>query len=345
MIYLPYGLSIIILSLLFHISFIHLISLPSSFSISPRSFLSLSLISPYPLHVYSIISVSSWHILHLSSSSSVQYLFSLSSFPHLNLVIIFLSLALSLPRYNGTSSAMHLSYSLLYVDSLILSLLSCLPYICPSRSSPHASALCLSTSSPSFLYSTQTVSCTLSFRPFVPRTLPLSVPLSFSVCSSCSLPSLFTLVFLCSLLAPTQIFLLHSLHLLPFLPSPDLSSLHQHALYHALEHHHSPHELTSLRSLSYSPNASNYLVRLPHYLSHLRLVRHSLVEGVPKYLNPLTLSILLSSHFHSFSSLFLFLLLNTIIFVFSIFTSSFFFLTYFPRFLIILLFLLQFALY
>jgi hypothetical protein len=170
---------------------------------------------------------------------------------------------------------MHLSYSLLYVDSLILSLLSCLPYLCPSRSSPHTSALSLSTSSPSFLYSTQTVSCTLSFRPFVPRTLPLSFPLSFSVCSSCSLPSLFTLVFLCSLLAPTQIFLLHSLHLLPFLPSPDLSSVHQHALYHALQHHHSPHELTSLRSLSYSPNASNYLVRLPHYLSHLRLVRHS----------------------------------------------------------------------
>jgi hypothetical protein len=116
--------------------------------------------------------------------------------------ILSFSLALSLPRYNGTSSAMHLSYSLLYVDSLILSLLSCLPYFCPSRSSPHTSALSLSTSSPSFLYSTQTVSCTLSFRPFCPRTLPLSFPLSFSVSSSCSLPSLFTLVFLCPLLAP-----------------------------------------------------------------------------------------------------------------------------------------------
>jgi hypothetical protein len=42
-----------------------------------------------------------------------------------------------------------------------------------------------------------------------------------------------------------------------------------------------------------------------------------------------------SSHFHSLSSFFLFLLLNTIIFVFSTFTSSFFFLTYFSRFLII----------
>jgi hypothetical protein len=42
-----------------------------------------------------------------------------------------------------------------------------------------------------------------------------------------------------------------------------------------------------------------------------------------------------SSQFHSFSSLFLFLLLNTIIFVFSTFTSSFFFLTYFHRLFII----------
>jgi hypothetical protein len=33
-------------------------------------------------------------------------------------------------------------------------------------------------------------------------------------------------------------------------------------------------------SLSYSPNTSNYLDRFPHYLSHLRIVRGSLVEGV-----------------------------------------------------------------
>jgi hypothetical protein len=43
-----------ILSLLFHIFFIHLISLPSSFSISLRSFLSLSLISLHPFHMCSI---------------------------------------------------------------------------------------------------------------------------------------------------------------------------------------------------------------------------------------------------------------------------------------------------
>jgi hypothetical protein len=42
------------------------------------------------------------------------------------------------------------------------------------------------------------------------------------------------------------------------------------------------------------------------------------------YLNSFIRSIFLSSYFHSFSSLFLFLLLNTIIFVFSTFTSKLF---------------------
>jgi hypothetical protein len=36
----------------------------------------------------SIVSLSSRHILHILSSSSIQYLFSLSSFPHLNLAIL-----------------------------------------------------------------------------------------------------------------------------------------------------------------------------------------------------------------------------------------------------------------
>jgi hypothetical protein len=67
-----------ILSLLFHISFIHLISLPSSFSISPRSFLS---------DVLNYLSLSPH-----STFCSFQFLFSLSSFPHLNLTIILLLL-------------------------------------------------------------------------------------------------------------------------------------------------------------------------------------------------------------------------------------------------------------
>jgi hypothetical protein len=76
---------------------------------------------------------------------------SLSSFPHLNLAIIFLSFALSLPRYTGTSSVMHFSCFLLYLESLILSLLFCLSVsLSLSLSSAHIhlpSALNLSTSS------------------------------------------------------------------------------------------------------------------------------------------------------------------------------------------------------
>jgi hypothetical protein len=60
----------------------------------------------------SIVSLSSHHILHLLTSPSISH-------HHF-------SLALSLPRYSGISSVIHLSYSLLYLDSLILLLLSCL---------------------------------------------------------------------------------------------------------------------------------------------------------------------------------------------------------------------------
>jgi hypothetical protein len=58
-------------------------------------------------------------------------MFSLSSLPHLNLSIIYLSFALSLPRYSGISSAIHLSYFPLYLDSLILFLLFCLAVYLP----------------------------------------------------------------------------------------------------------------------------------------------------------------------------------------------------------------------
>jgi hypothetical protein len=111
------------LFLLFPISLIYLIALPSSFCISPRSFPSLNLISLHPFHICSIVSLSSLHILHLLSSSSIKYLVSLSSFPHLHLAIIVLSLVLSLPRY---FSVIYLSDSLLYLYSLILSLVPCL---------------------------------------------------------------------------------------------------------------------------------------------------------------------------------------------------------------------------
>jgi hypothetical protein len=143
---------------------------------------------------------------------------------------------------------MHLLYSLLYLDHLVLALLSCmsvslslslssvlihfLSALIPSIPHWHTRSFCGTSfshshpSSFSFLYSTQTVSCTLPFRPLCPRSLPLSFPLSLSAYSSCTLPLLGTLVFLC-LLHPSQIFLLHTLHLLLFLPSPDLCSVHQ----------------------------------------------------------------------------------------------------------------------
>jgi hypothetical protein len=94
---------------------------------------------------------------------------------------------------------------------------------------------------------------------------------------------------------------------------------------------------------------SNIIILLlkspPHFLSPIPqhiplLLTISLICGFylnvyPKYFNWFTCSIFLPSQFHSFSSLFLFFLWNTIIFVFSTFISSFFFLTYFHRFVII----------
>jgi hypothetical protein len=63
----PPPLSFSIISLLFHISFIHVISLPFSFSISPRSFPSLSLILLHPFHMCSILSLS-FFIAHSAPS-------------------------------------------------------------------------------------------------------------------------------------------------------------------------------------------------------------------------------------------------------------------------------------
>jgi hypothetical protein len=113
-----------------------------------------------------IVSLSSRHILHILSSSSIQYPFSLSSFPHLNLAIIFLSFALSFPRYTGISSVTHLSYSLLYLYSLILSLLSYLSVsLSLSLSSAHIhlpSALTISTSSMAYPFLLQYFSLSFS---------------------------------------------------------------------------------------------------------------------------------------------------------------------------------------
>jgi hypothetical protein len=82
-------------------------SLPFLFHPSPCRLRSIFLPVPFSPS----LSLSSRHLLHLLSSPSVPFLFSVSSFPPLNLAIIFLSHTHSLP-------------SLLYFDSLILSLLS-----------------------------------------------------------------------------------------------------------------------------------------------------------------------------------------------------------------------------
>jgi hypothetical protein len=105
---------------------------PFLFPFCPSCSISFSsILSPFHLHSVFVRlpfspSLSFPYILHLLSSPSVQYLFSLSSFLHLNFAIIFLSFAVSLHRYSGISSVIHLSYSLLYLDSLILFLFSCL---------------------------------------------------------------------------------------------------------------------------------------------------------------------------------------------------------------------------
>jgi hypothetical protein len=119
----------------------------------------------------------------------------------------------------------------------------------------------------SFLSSISLISCILPFHPFSLQTLPVSY----------TLPSLCNLAFLCPLLAPlSNIFFALSLLRL-FLPCPDLCP---YTLYHALKHHHSPPEITSLLSVFYSPNTSYYLICFPHYLSDMCLIRGSFIECV-----------------------------------------------------------------
>jgi hypothetical protein len=103
----PQPLSFSILSLLFHISFIHPISLPSSLSISPRSFLSISHFATSIPHVLNCLSLLIAHSAH-SFLSFRPNLLSLFSFLQLNFAIIFLSLAFPLSRYSGISFVIHL---------------------------------------------------------------------------------------------------------------------------------------------------------------------------------------------------------------------------------------------
>jgi hypothetical protein len=102
-------------------------------------------------------------------------------------------------------------------------------------------------------------------------------------------------------------------------------------LYHALEHHQSPPEITSPLSLSYSPNTSHNLICFLYYLSDICLIHGSFRECITQLFELVYLFCFLPFPV----PLILFTLPLSIIFVFSTFTSRFFILTYFPRPLII----------
>jgi hypothetical protein len=152
-----------------------------------------------------------------------------------------------------------------------------------------------------FLSSIPLVSCPLPFHPFCLQTLPLSFPLSLSAYSSLTLK-----YFSCTF--PTSSC---SFHLQ--ISAPDINTL--------------------------SIMLSNIIILLlkspPNFLSPIPQTDSTLPSSSPSYKYcSLVLFSYLPSSTHSLH-FFLFLLLNTIIFVFSTFTSSFFFLTYFPRLFII----------
>jgi hypothetical protein len=82
------------------------------------------------------------------------------------------------------------------------------------------------------------------------RQYPALFPSTHFVFKLCSSLSRFHLHFLLH-------FLLHFFYLFSFPPSLDLCPVHQYTLYHGLDlQHHSPPEITSPLSLSYSPNTS-----------------------------------------------------------------------------------------
>jgi hypothetical protein len=156
-----------------------------------------------------------------------------------------------------------------------------------------------------------------------------SFPFSLSVYSSYTLLSLCNLAFLCPLLALISNILL-ALSLPPLVPSiarslPCTSA----ALYHALQHHHSPPEITSSLSLSDSPHTP------PTTLFAFLTI--SFVEGVAQVLelahsfcfffisvSAFPPSFLPSSNFIKYSS--------HICIVISSLTDSFFFLSQFMHF-------------
>jgi hypothetical protein len=157
MLYLPYGLSdscfqfylkikiTILNETFFFVPHPFLFPFCPSFSISLSSIVSIfrlrSVFLPVPfspsLSFHYIHSTSAQLSLFLLTAHSTPSFLSFHPIPVFSILVPIsksLSLALSLPRYSGVSSVIHLSYSLLYLDSLILSplalFLACL-CLCP----------------------------------------------------------------------------------------------------------------------------------------------------------------------------------------------------------------------
>jgi hypothetical protein len=175
-----------ILSLLFHISFIHPVSLPSSFHISPRSFLSFSRISLNPFHI--MLNCFFLHIAH----SAPSFLF-FCPIPIFSLLVptsischhfsFFCTLSSQVLRNFLCHTPLILPVVSGFFDFLLSFLLVCIfvTFTQPSSFCP---------SSPWFFLSKiSLVSCSLFFHPICLQTLPLSLTISVSAYFSYTLPS------------------------------------------------------------------------------------------------------------------------------------------------------------
>jgi hypothetical protein len=271
----------------FSMSFIHPLSRPSSFSCSLRSFLSLSL-SHFATFIPHVLNCLSFLIAH-----SAPCFLSFRLIPVSSLL-------------NPTSkSRHHFSFFCTLSPQVFQNFLCHTPLILPVVSGFFDSL-------PSFLLCVSALhsSIFLLLSSFHFFTIPLVVFLSFLLLHVLFLfspafhyyPALFPSVHFVLKLSrslfrfhsqpllalfphyyvpwcfsvysyhPSQIFFLHSLYLLFFLPLPDLCPVHQYTL----KHHHSLPEITFPLSLSYSPHTCCF----PHYLPDMCLIRGSFVECV-----------------------------------------------------------------
>jgi hypothetical protein len=190
-----------IVSLLFLISLIHLVSLLSSFSIFFLPFNTCFL----SLRSHISISPSFFFLLHSLYAGTLE--FRLSYTRHTPYCIWIFSFS---PFFLACLCLFHSGLH----SSIFLSLLIFLLLHCHNRFSLSFFSVFF------FIASIPLVFCTLPFHTFFIQTLPLSFPLSLSACSFYTLPSLCNLTFLCRLLAPlSNIFLALSLPLLvPSIP-------------------------------------------------------------------------------------------------------------------------------